>query len=132
MIRTNFQKYYSFEEYISSPNAKSHKAISEKWLSDWKNSNSYQKHIDTINNDKNLSLVVVMRVIDQDDTEKRKASFIDIYSPDEITDAFAYKTHIDSLYNFFVAYKYIPAYCAFRGFIYIDGLHLSPPGDKNS
>jgi hypothetical protein len=50
----NYQKYYSFDEYISSPNAKSHKVLSEKWLTDWQNSTSYKNHIDSITQDINL------------------------------------------------------------------------------
>jgi hypothetical protein len=121
----NFQKYYSFAAYISSPNAKSHKVLSEKWLADWQNSSSYKKHIDSITQDINLNLVVCMSVIDQDEPKNRVSNFIDIYTPQEISLDLAYKIHIDSMHNFFVNYGYIPAYADFNGFIYIEGLHLS-------
>jgi hypothetical protein len=122
--KTSFQKYYSFVEYISSPNAKALKGISEKWLADWQNSPSYQKHIDSITQDKRLSLVVWMTVVDEENPKNAKQTFIDIHSPQEITPDFAYKVHIDSVHNFFVEHSYIPAYAEYNGYIYIEGLHL--------
>jgi hypothetical protein len=125
MKPSNYQKYYSFAAYISSPNAKSHKVLSEKWLADWQNSSSYKKHIDSITQDKNLKLVAWMSVIDQDEPKNRTSTFTDIYSPQEIGLDLAYKIHIDSMHKFFVKYGYIPAYADFNGYIYIEGLHLS-------
>jgi hypothetical protein len=66
-----------------------------------------------------------MIVIDQDEPKTRVSTFIDIYSPKEISLDLAYKIHIDSMHNFFVNYGYIPAYADFNGFIYLKGLHLS-------
>ena len=124
-MQTNLKQYYSFEEYMSSPIALYHRKMSEQWLSDWQNSDSYKKHIDTITKDTNLNQKVLMIVSDECVVDNNKANYIDINYPEEITKEFAYKVYVDSLHSFFLEYKYIPAKVAWTTAIYIEGLPSS-------